>query len=286
MRDNPWLDRRIVNFAHQGGSFEAPSSTLHAIANGLQAGATAIELDVHATKDRRLVVCHDETVDRTTNGAGEIADLTLQEIRSLDNAYNFIEGADVTFGRPDEEYVLRGRAPEDRTLGVATLDEVLEAFPGVTLNLDIKRTAPAVEPYEALLAETLAAHDRRTDVIVASFNDLAITAFRQLSPSTPTSAATLETADFWRAVHAHERPKELDVVAFQVPERQGDLLVVDDLFVEAAHQAGIAVHVWTINDAESIARLVDREVDGIISDRPRLVTEILGDAAWDGIITV
>lgn len=282
MRENPWLERRIVNFAHQGGSFEAPSSTLFAIDRGLGSGATAIELDVHATKDRRLVVCHDETVNRTTNGVGEICDLTLAELRELDNAYCFIEGSDVAPGRPTEEYELRGRAPSDHDFGIATLDEVLERFPGVTLNLDIKRTAPQVEPYEGLLAETLAGHGRSDSVIVASFNDLAIRAFRAASPETPTSAATMETADFWRAVHAHEQPAALDVVAFQVPERQGDLLVVDDLFVEAAHQAGIAVHVWTINDADAMERLIELEVDGIISDRPTLLTELLGEQAWDG----
>jgi glycerophosphoryl diester phosphodiesterase len=285
MRENPWLERRIVNFAHQGGSFEAPSSTLYAIDHGLAAGATAVELDVHATKDRQLVVCHDETVDRTTNGAGEICDLTLAELRALDNAYCFIEGSDVAPGRPSSEYAFRGMAPSDPSFGIATLDEVLERFPGVTLNLDIKRTEPQVLPYEGLLAETLAAHGRSDSVIVASFNDLAIRAFRAASPTTPTSAATMETADFWRAVHAGEEPAELDVVAFQVPERQGDLLVVDDLFVEAAHQAGIAVHVWTINDADAMERLIELEVDGIISDRPTLLADLLGEQAWDGVLT-
>ena len=68
-----WLDRRVIAYAHQGGAWEAPSSTLHAIGNALDAGATAIELDVHATADGQLVVCHDPTVDRTTDGAGAIA---------------------------------------------------------------------------------------------------------------------------------------------------------------------------------------------------------------------
>jgi len=282
MRENPWLRRRIVNFGHQGGSFEGPSSTLFAIAQGISAGARVIELDVHATKDRQLVVCHDETVDRTTNGSGQICDLDLAELFELDNAFNFIAGSDVAPGRPDVDYELRGRAPVDHAFGIASLDEVLTSFPGVVLNLDIKRTAPEVEPYEGLLAETLAAHGRDEDVIVASFNDLAIAAFRSQSPTTPTSAATLETADFWRAVHGNEQPRPLDVVAFQVPESQGDLTVVDELFVDAAHRAGIAVHVWTINDQLAMHRLIDLGVDGIITDRPRLLADVLGDLAWDG----
>jgi len=279
---NPWLERRIINFAHQGGSFEGPSSTLHAIRQALEVGATAIELDVHATKDRRLVVCHDETVDRTTNGAGQICDLTLAELKELDNAHWFIAGEDVSPGRAPEEYLLRGRAPEDGSLGIATLDEVLEEFAEVVINLDIKRTEPEVEPYEALLAETLAAHGRTEDVIVASFNDAAIAAFRALSPSTPTSAATFETAEFYRSLQAGEELSAPPVVAFQVPETVGEITLVDQAFVEAAHSVGIAVHVWTINETDAMARLVDLGVDGIISDVPRTLEGALGQRSWRG----
>ena len=282
MPNNQWIDRRIVNFGHQGGSFEAPSSTLAAISGGLAAGATVIELDVHATKDRQLVVCHDETVDRTTNGQGQICDLTLDELRRLDNAHWFIAGSDVAPGHPASEYLLRGLAPADHRYRIATLSEVLETFPDVTLNLDIKRTAPEVEPYEGLLAEVLAAHGRSETVIVASFNDLAIAAFRRESPSTPTSAATLETAEFYRSIHAGEEPVALGVVAFQVPETFGDITLVDELFVAAAHERDIAVHVWTVTDETSMRRLVGLGVDGIISDRPTLLSEVLGDTAWDG----
>jgi len=282
MTENPWLKRRILNFAHQGGSFEAPSSTLYAIERALAAGASAIELDVHATKDRFLVVNHDETVDRTSNGTGEICDLTLAELEALDNAHFFIEGSDVAPGHPDGEYLLRGRAPKDRSLGIVTLAEVFSTFPGVIVNMDIKRSGPEVEPYEELLAETLNAHGRIEDVIVASFNDAAIATFRSLSPGTPTTAATLETAEFYRAVNAGEDPPELPVVAFQPPESFGDITVVDERFVSAAHEMGKAVHVWTINDAESMRRLVALGVDGIISDRPTLLAEVLADEVWSG----
>jgi len=282
MSTNPWLERRIINFAHQGGSFEAPSSTLAAIEHGLLHGATAVELDVHATKDRQLVVCHDETVDRTTDGAGQICDLDLDELRGLDNAHWFIEGADVSPGQPPASYLLRGRAPGDRRYGIATLDEVLATFPDVLLNLDIKRTAPEVEPYEELLATTLAARHRSEDVIVASFNDAAIQAFRAVSPSTPTSAATFETAEFYRSAQAGESPGPVPFIALQVPETFGDITLVDSTFVTAAHAANTAVHVWTINEEDAMRRLVDLGVDGIISDRPTLLTSVLGGAAWNG----
>jgi glycerophosphoryl diester phosphodiesterase len=160
---------------------------------------------------------------------------------------------------------------------------VLERFPGVVLNLDIKQTAPVVPPYEATLAALLADYDRRDDVIVASFLDPATDAFSAARPDVPTSAGTLATAEFWRAVHQGTGLPELRAVAFQVPERQGDLVVVDEAFVAAAHGRGHAVHVWTVNDAESMARLVDLGVDGIISDVPTTLCGLLADrsVAWD-----
>ena len=281
---SPWLERRVIAYAHQGGAWEAPSSTLHAIAHALEAGATGIELDVHATADGELVVCHDASVDRTTAGTGTIASFTLEDLRQMDFSYWWIPGADVTPGRPPADYPFRGRAPGDRSFGIATLREVLERFPGVVLNLDIKQTAPVVAPYEEALARLLAEYGRRDDVIVASFLDSATDAFRRHAPSVPTSAGTIATAEAWRAVQAGEAVPDSAAVAFQVPERQGDLVVVDERFVAAAHESGKAVHVWTVNDTGSMERLLDLGVDGIISDVPTTLCGVLSErgVAWDG----
>ena len=274
----------MIAYAHQGGAWEGPSSTLHAIEHALKAGATGIELDVHATADGELVVCHDATVDRTTAASGTIASFTLEELRAMDFSYWWIPGADVTPGRPDADYPFRGRAPADRAFGIATLREVLEAFPGVVLNLDIKQTAPAVAPYEETLARLLAEYGRCDDLIVASFLDPATDAFRTFAPDVPTSAGTIATAEAWRAVQAGEEMPPIPAVAYQVPERQGDLVVVDGRFVDAAHRAGKAIHVWTVNDTESMERLRGLGVDGIISDLPTTLCGVLAAAgvAWDG----
>jgi glycerophosphoryl diester phosphodiesterase len=279
---NPWLDRRVIAYAHQGGAWEWPSSTLFAIRRALAAGADAIELDVHATADGELVVCHDETVDRTTDGTGRIAGLTLAELKELDNAYWFIPGADVTPGRPPGDYPYRGRAATDPEFRFATLREVLEEFPGVVLNLDIKQTAPVVAPYEAALAALLAEYGRADDVIVASFLDTATDAFAAVSPGVATSAGTLATAEFLRALRTGGPLPEVRAAAFQVPERHGDIAIVDEQFVAAAHGAGIAVHVWTVNDVESMERLVGMGVDGIITDVPTTLHGVLEErgAGW------
>lgn len=278
-----WTERRVIAFAHQGGSFEGPSSTLAAIEHALRAGASAVELDVHATRDRRVVVCHDETVDRTTNHHGEIANLTLAELREMDNAYWWIEGETVTPGREAGEYVLRGRAPHDRRCGVVTLEEVATTFPGVLLNLDLKRTSPAVEPYESLLAEELRRLEVTDAVMVASFHDEAIQRFRAVAPEVATSAATNEVATFYFSL-ADASPVVPPVEAFQVPASFSGIDVVTESFVAAAHRAGVAVHVWTINDEAEMARLLDLGVDGLVSDRPTLLSAVLSrrGCAWDG----
>ena len=280
----PWLERKVIAYAHQGGAWESPSSTLHAIDHTLAVGATGVELDVHATADGELVVCHDATVDRTTAAHGTIASFTLAQLRAMDFSYWWIPGADVTPGRPDSEYPFRGRAPGDPAFGISTLREVLERYPGVVLNLDIKQTAPVVAPYEESLARLLAEFGRTDDVIVASFLDPATDAFRAFAPDVPTSAGTMATAAAWQAVQAGEDLPPSPAVAFQVPERQGDLVIVDEAFVAAAHSAGKAVHVWTVNDAATMERLLGLGVDGIISDVPTTLCGVLGAAgvAWNG----
>jgi glycerophosphoryl diester phosphodiesterase len=251
---------------------------MFAIRRAVELGATGIELDVHASADGHLVVCHDETVDRTTNGSGRISTLTLAELKALDNAYWFVPGADVTPGLDATAYPYRGRAPQDGDFAVATLDEVLDLLgghPSVAVNLDIKSSAPTVEPYEGKLAAALADHGSTDRVIVASFLDPATQAFARLAPDVAISAGTLATANFWRAVHAGEALPPMPYVALQVPTHQGDLVIVDEQFVDAAHRSDLAVHVWTINDAQEMQRLVALGVDGIISDVPTILVGAL-----------
>jgi glycerophosphoryl diester phosphodiesterase len=279
---NPWLERRVLAYAHQGGAREAPSSTLYAFRQALSAGATALEMDVHATADGHLVVCHDATVDRTTNGTGAISQLTLAEVQALDNAYWFVPGEIADHDRGPDEYHLRGRAPEDAELRVPTLEEVLDAFPGVLLNLDIKQTAPAVTPYEEPLADTLRRYGRTDDVIVASFNDVATRRFAEVAPEIGTSPGTVGVGAFISALRSGEKPPSGGHAALQVPTQFASTVIVDEHFVGAAHGAGLAVHVWTIDDPEEMRRLIALDVDGIMSDGPSvLVREIASaGAAW------
>ncbi|HEX2039377.1 MAG TPA: glycerophosphodiester phosphodiesterase [Acidimicrobiales bacterium] len=263
---NPWLERRVLNYAHQGGAREGPSSTLVAMQRAVDAGAHALELDVHCTADGRLVVCHDSTVDRTTDGSGRIADLTLAEVRALDNAHWWRPGEVVD--HVSGPWPLRGQGH-----GIPTVEEVLEAFPGTYLNFDLKEPG-----YEALLAAVLREHGRTEDVIVASFDDEVTARFREAAPEIGTSAATKETAEFFYG----RRPDAVPYVALQVPPTYGDTVIVDAPFVEAAHEAGVAVHVWTIDEPAEMARLLALGVDGIMTDRPSVLASVLGTQAAGG----
>lgn len=276
--DNPWLGRRVLNYAHQGGAREGPSSTIWAMRRALEAGADAIEMDVHATADGQLVVCHDATVDRTTDGSGRIADLLYEEIRRLDNAFFFVPGEVAVTGLAEDRYPLRGRAVDDPELRIPLLREVLEAFPDTFLNLDIKQTAPAVPPYEEPLARLLAEFGRADDVIVASFSDAATAAFARFAPEVATSPGTAGVAALYSAIRKGVEPPPHPHRAIQVPPTFGPTVILDEAFVAGAHALGLSVHAWTIDDPAEASRLVDIGVDGIMSDRPSVIARVLDDA--------
>jgi glycerophosphoryl diester phosphodiesterase len=287
--ENPWLERRVLNIAHQGGEIEAPSNTLFAFKTAKEKGSDVLELDVHATADRELVVIHDATVDRTTDGSGRIDQMTLEQVKALDAAYWFVPDCGTCHGRPADAYAYRGFAtgarPIPRELAefgpgdfkIPTLREVLEAFPRDFINIEIKATAPETEPYEAEVAALLREFGRSTDTIVVSFLDHAVEAFKLHAPEVSTAPGTAETAAFWASAQgpAPGAPNPRHH-ALQVPIEFNGLEVVTPDFVDDAHANGLAVHVWTINDRATMEWLIDIGVDGIMSDRPTLLEDVLG----------
>ncbi|MGH2755881.1 MAG: glycerophosphodiester phosphodiesterase [Actinomycetota bacterium] len=289
---NPWLERRILNIAHQGGEIEAPSNTLFAFKTAVEKGSEVLELDVHATADRELVVLHDATVDRTTNGTGAVDEMTLEEIKKLDAAHWFVPDCGTCHDEPASAYAYRGFAtgatkirgklkkqfvPNDFT--IPTLREVLETFPDMLINIEIKATAPDTVPYEQDLAALLAEFGRTDDTIVVSFLDNAVEAFKLFAPDVNTATGTAETGLFWASTQgpAPGAPNPRHQ-ALQVPIVFNGITVVTPEFVEEAHQNGLAVHVWTINDRTEMEWLIEIGVDGIMTDRPTLLEEVLGAA--------
>jgi glycerophosphoryl diester phosphodiesterase len=289
---NPWIERHPLDIAHQGGEDEFPSNTMYAFRRALQVGADMLELDVGVTKDGQVVVMHDTTVDRTTNGHGTVASFTLRQLRKLDAAYWFSGGDDAyRHDRPRSAYRLRGaaagkrRPPKGFTAAdfrVPTLREVLRAFPHTPINVEIKGRTKAEALQEYLtnadaLARTLKAIKRR-DVIVVSFKQEAVDRFHQLVPQLPVAPGIGGAANW---LLNGGSPGD-GVVAFQLPityQVGGQTLQVTTKDnVARAHREGYAWHTWLSDDGESRAiwsSLLDMGVDGVMTAKPRAFAALL-----------
>lgn len=268
---NPWLDRRVYHWAHQGGAREGPSNTLHAMTAALAAGAHGIELDVHRTKDGRLVVLHDATLGRTTNGHGKVADHTADELQRLDAAYWWVPGKvdDHDPATPTDRYTLRGRAPTDPDLRIPTLDEVLDRF-DVPLTIEVKDEAVVV-PLVALLRT----RNRTGDVIVTSFMERIVRRLRRAGPELPLAPGRVYNLWFLARLLVRWPPRRSSYVAVQVPHRYRGVTFLSRRLVDAAHRAGMAVHAWTIDDEVEMRELIAVGVDGIMTDWPSVLAAVL-----------
>jgi len=248
--------------AHQGGNHLWPDNTMLAFRNAVQAGVDALEMDVHATRDGVPVVIHDDTVDRTTDGAGVVWEMTLEEIQSLDAAHNWPHHLETN------EFPYRGMG-----LTIPTLEEVLRAFPDVQMAIEIKQEEPSIVK---TVGEMLQRYDREQNTIVASFSPAVMKDFRARFPAFATSGVEPEIRTFFvlkTLFLGWIYPPSME--AFQVPEHSGGLHVVTPRFVASAHRRNINVQAWTINDRESMHRILDTGVDGIITDEPLRLMEVL-----------
>lgn len=241
-------------FGHRGAAGEFPENTLFSFQRALEAGASCLETDVHATRDGHLVLFHDETLERTTNGSGRLKDRTLKEIRGLDAGYRFSADGGATFP-------FRGAG-----LRIPTLEEFFGRFPGVKVTLEIKQAEPAVE--EGLL-DLVARTDRLEDVLIASEQDVIMKRILRSGVRVATSFSAAEVADFLRSPNLPASSLSPSPGrALQVPERWGEVELVSEKFVQAARVRELEVHVWTVNEPPDMERLLALGVDGIVTDFP------------------
>jgi len=255
-------ESRPLAFAHRGGSKLWPENTMLAFQGAVQLGYRYLETDLHTTRDGVLVTIHDETVDRTTNGSGPVHALTLAELKRLDAGYRFSPDAGQTFP-------FRGQGAT-----IPTLAEVVAAFPDVRLNVDMKQRQPSLVEALVRFIEERQFHQR---ILVASFYDQTLREFRRrINGRVATSAASWETRLFWLAARLGlTRLLRPAYDALQVPSREGLLTVVDRRFVQAAHRLGLQVHVWTVDEPQEMRRLLHLGVDGLMTDRPDLLLDVL-----------
>ena len=254
----------VVVLAHRGWRELLPENTMVAFHKAAALMVDGLEIDIHSTADGVLVVCHDETVDRTTNGSGRIQDYTFADLQKLDAGYRFTSDGGKT-------YPFRGQGN-----AIPALAKVFETFPNLWINIDIKQESPSiVPPFADLIRQHHVAHR----LCVGSFSDQPVADFRRACPDVARAAS-------------HAEVKRLVVLnklwldrlywgqgqVLQIPEVDEDsgIRLVTPRFVRAAHRNNIAVHVWTVNEIADMERLINMGVDGLITDYPGRALQVLG----------
>jgi glycerophosphoryl diester phosphodiesterase len=239
----------IVVVAHRGASAQAPENTMEAFRLGVEAGADAIELDVHLTADGQLAVIHDDTLDRTTDRTGAIRDLTMDQVREADAGANFTRDGDAG-------YPYRGRG-----LTVPTLDEVLAWLPdGTGLVIEIK----AREAADAVVTAVRDHAVRRSGgLAVISFDEAAIERVRELDPEIRTGyllvpTQPIEPAMVWATEHGHAG----------VHPWEGDLGLDPLPLLAQARAYGREIGCYVVNDPERMKHLAACGLWGFVTDVP------------------
>ena len=238
-RPHPYLDwPGPIPFAHRGGASDVPENTMPAFEYAVRLGYRYVETDVQVTADGVLVAFHDNDLRRTCGRPGRISDLPWREVRTA---------------------LVDGRAP------IPLLDELLGEWPELRVNIDCK-TDKAVDALVAALRR----HQALDRVALGAFSDARLRRLRAvLGPNVcttlgPGGVAALKFGTL----------RSTAAMAAQVPVQQGPLTVTDEKFVQRAHAKGLAVHVWTIDDAAEMHRLLDLGVDGLMTDRPEVLRTV------------
>lgn len=251
-----FLDHRgPIAFAHRGGASEYPENTLPAFEHAVRLGYTYLETDVHVTADGVLVAFHDNSLDRVTDRRGRIAEVPWSEVR-------------------------QARVGDKGDARVPLLEDVLGAWPDVRVNVDPKHDASVVPLVEAL-RRTQAFHR----VCVSAFSDRRLARFRRLTGQQVCTGMSPGEITRLRLASAARAPSgPFAAACVQVPVRFGRIRVVDPSFVAGAHRLGLPVHVWTVDDPDQMHSLLDLGVDGLMTDRPAVLKDVLMQRGeWAGV---
>jgi len=240
----PFLDYPYpIPFAHRGGAGVFPENTLPAFQNAVNSGYKYLETDVHSSKDGEVFAFHDDSLDRVTEHSGKISELTSKEISNI-KIDNFAK--------------------------IPTLLELLETFPEAKLNIDPKADS-VVQPLTDLLKHT----NSVSRVCIGSFSDKRIKHIRkELGSRLCVSAGPKKVVKFLAGKLAFSKFKS-DYHCLQVPQRSGPVKIITHDFVKRAHSRGLQVHVWTVDDPYEMNELLDLGVDGLMTDEPSILKNVL-----------
>ncbi len=267
------LGRRVV-LAHAGGDDDYPHSTPFAFAESVKAGVDVLDLDVRLSADRVLIVHHDDTVNRTTNGTGSVAAMTFDQLHALDDAYWFNTACNTCHSQPEADYVWRGvrtgakpppggYRPDD--FAIATFKDVATRFPDRPLNVELKGQDMAAA---AELAVELRQLERLDSTVVTSFDDNLIAAFHALAPEVAVSPG-LQATTAW-VLGGTALPDGMRIL--QVPPEYNGVTVLTADLVARAKAAGYVLWVWpnggAYENSDGYARLFSMGVDGVNASKP------------------
>jgi glycerophosphoryl diester phosphodiesterase len=263
---HPVLERlsKPVTIAHQGGNKIYPDESLLAFTNAINMGIQVIEFDIHRTKDGIIVINHDQTIDRLTNGTGLIREMSWVELQQVDGAYNW---------SPDGlTYPYR-----DKGIKILSLIEMMDAFPQQLYDIEIKQHDP---PLEKDLCDLLRKYGVAADqAIVASFRDETLARFHDICPEVAISLPVNQgTVLYILSRVGLERLLPLDAVVAQLPTTFSTILgqlELDRRYIEAFAKGDRQVWVWTVNDSIEMKRLVKMGAHGIITDRPDILMDFV-----------
>ncbi len=248
-------------YAHRGASAELPENTIPSFARALELGAHAIELDVHGTADGHVVVSHDPTADRMCGTAGEYRKMTLAEIRRLDAAAGFRTA--------DGGLPFRGR-----DFRVPTLDELLDAFPDVVINIDIKQKTPSIAGRVVDVVRSRRAEQR---VILASFSLRNMVRVRASAYAGLTALTPPELAILVYGPRALNRAVPFGGEAAQMPIRHAHVEFKSPALIDKCHDLGIRADYWTVNDPQEARALLAMGADGIMTDDPAAIAPVFAE---------
>ncbi len=246
-----------MRLAHRGSRILWPENTWLAFDAAVDdLGYHYVETDIQVTRDGVVVVFHDETLERTTNGVGTVADWNWEDLQHLDAAY--------TFSPDGEHYPYRGQG-----IGIPRLDATFDRYPGVCFNIDLK-----AQGSEWPVADIIARTKRTDSVLIGSFTDRRIARFRRITKGRVATSAGPSAAMAMFAASRLGRTSKRPVNAYQLP-RSVKGAAVDRKLVDAVHRAGAHIHVWTVDEPSDMHELLDLGVDGIITDRPDLLNDVI-----------
>jgi len=260
--DHPYFkpDRFLV-IAHRGGRSLGPENTVYTFKQAMEVGADVLEMDLQTTSDGVLVILHDREVSRTTNGRGAVDGFTLSELSKLDAGFHWSP-------ENSESFPLRNMG-----ITIPTLSEVFKAFPDTRMNIEIKSSQ--VNTIQNL-CRTIRDHGMSEKVMVACFDAGKLGEFRSVCPEVATSAGASEAMMFyWLQMARLESAYSPSAQALQIPEAYRDNRIATRRFLDAAHARNMRVHVWTVNDIESMQRLIELGVNGIMTDYPDRLLQTL-----------